>query len=118
MGREQDALRLADEAERQAQPDDLEPRSRQRWVRARVLARRGDFAGADELIREAITIVGPTDYVIQHIDLGFAHADVERLAGRPAGERAALERTRAISEQKGNLVAVEKAGVRLSELAT
>jgi class 3 adenylate cyclase/tetratricopeptide (TPR) repeat protein len=118
LGREEDALRLADEAERLAQPDDFEPRARQRWVRARVLARRGDFAGADELIREAITIVGPTDYVIQHIDLGFAHADVERLAGRPAGERAALERTRAISEQKGNLVAVEKAGVRLSELAT
>jgi len=117
LGREDEALQLADETERLAAPDDFEPHARQRWVRARVLARRGDFVGADELIREAAAIVEATDYVIHHIDLGFARADVERLAGRPEDEREALQRAQAVAEKKGNLVAAEKARTRLSELA-
>ncbi len=116
LGREDEALQLADETERLAAPDDFEPHARQRWVRARVLARRGDFVGADELIREAAAIVEATDYVIHHIDLGFARADVERLAGRPEDEREALQRAQAVAEKKGNLVAAEKARTRLSEL--
>jgi hypothetical protein len=68
------------------------------------------------LIREAAALVDPTDYVILILDLAFAKADVERLAGRPDGEREALERALATAEEKGNLVAAERARERLAAL--
>jgi hypothetical protein len=116
LGRDDEALRLADETERLAARDDFEPHARSRQVRARALARRGAIDAADELIREAAEIVEPTDYAIQHLDLAFAQADVERLAGRRDGERQALERALAAAEVKGNLVAAERARARLAEL--
>jgi hypothetical protein len=85
-----------------AQRDDFEPHARQRMVRARALARRGNLDGADDLLREAAEIVEPTEYVIMHIDLAFARADVNRPAGRKDGERHALERAIEVSDAKGN----------------
>jgi class 3 adenylate cyclase len=69
-----------------------------------------------ELIREATAIVEPTDYVIIHLDLAFAEADVERLAGRPDREREALERALTIAEAKANLVGIDRARERLAAL--
>lgn len=116
LGRGDEALELADETEPIAAPDDLDPHARSRLVRARALARRGELEAADELIREAAKIVQPTDYVIWHLDLAFARADVERLAGRRDGERQALEYALEVAEAKGNLVAAERARGRLAEL--
>jgi len=116
LGRDDEALELADETLRVAAPDDFEPHGRSRLVRARVLARRGELDAADELITEAATIIGPTDYVTLHLELAFAQADVERLAGRPDGERDALERALEVAKAKGNLVAAERARGRLVEL--
>jgi class 3 adenylate cyclase/tetratricopeptide (TPR) repeat protein len=117
LGREDEALRLAEESGRVAAPDDFEPHARQRMVRARALARRGDFAQADELLREAAEIIDPTDYVILHLDLAFARAEVDRLAGRPEAEREVLERALPIAQKKQNLVAVERIRTALAELA-
>jgi class 3 adenylate cyclase/tetratricopeptide (TPR) repeat protein len=116
LGRLDEALELVEETERVSAPDDLEPHARRRLVRARVLARRGDFAEADELLREAEEIVEPTDYVILHLELAFAQADVARLAGRGAEERRALERALEVAEAKGNAVAAERARGRLAEI--
>jgi class 3 adenylate cyclase len=116
LGRDDEALALADEAERLAAADDLEPHARRRLVRARALARRGELEAADELIREAAAIIEPTDYVILHLELAFARADVERLADRSDGERTALERAVEVAKAKGNLVAAERARARLAEL--
>jgi tetratricopeptide (TPR) repeat protein len=116
LGRIAEALELADETERLSAPDDLEPHTRRRLVAARALARRGDLETADELVREAAEIVEPTDYVILHLELAFARADVDRQAGRPDGERLALERALEVAEAKGNLVAAERARARLAEL--
>jgi class 3 adenylate cyclase/tetratricopeptide (TPR) repeat protein len=109
LGRLDEALELADEVARLAQRDDFEPQARLRMVRARALARRGDLAGADNVMRETAEIVEPTDYAILHIDLAFALADVERTAGRQEGERQALERAVEVAEAKGNRVAAERA---------
>jgi class 3 adenylate cyclase/tetratricopeptide (TPR) repeat protein len=117
LGRDDEALELADESERIAAPDDFDPHARARLVRARVLARRGDFETADALIREAAEIVDPTDYVILHLELAFARADVERLAGRHDAERRALERALEVAQAKGNLIAAERARSRLAELS-
>jgi class 3 adenylate cyclase len=116
LGRDDEALELANETERLAAPDDLEPHTRRRLVRARALARRGDLDNADELIREAAEIVEATDYTILHLELAFARAAVDRDAGRDAGERRALERALEVAEAKGNLVAAERARGRLAEL--
>jgi hypothetical protein len=107
----------SDKPERLAQRDDFEPHARQRMVRARALARRGNLDGADDLLREAAEIVEPTDYVIMHIDLAFARADVNRPAGRKDGERHALERAIEVSDAKGNRVAAERARRWSAELS-
>ena len=117
LGREDEALDFADETERIAAVDDFEPHARQRLVRARVLARRGDFERADELLREAMEIIEPTDYVILHLDLAFARAEVDRLAGRPEAERAVLEAALPVAEQKQNLVALERFQAALAAIA-
>jgi ATP/maltotriose-dependent transcriptional regulator MalT len=115
LGRDDEALELADETERLAAPDDLEPPARRRLVAASALARRGDFGPADELLRKAAEIVEPTDYVILHLDLAFAQADVARVAGRRDEERRALERALEVAEAKGNVIAAERARGRLAE---
>ena len=116
LGRDDEALELTDETERLAQCDDFEPHSRRRLVRARALARRGEFETAEELVREAAELVEPTDYTILHQELAFAQADVARLAGRRHEERRALERALEVAEAKGNVVAAKRARGRLAEL--
>jgi hypothetical protein len=44
-------------------------------------------------------------------------AEVERLAGRPDGERGALEDALRISEQKGDLLTAERVRDQLGELS-
>jgi class 3 adenylate cyclase len=117
LGRDDEALELSAETERVATADDLEPQARHRFVRARVLARRGEFSAADELMSEAAALLNPTDLVIEQLDLAFAQAELERLAGRSDREQAALVRGLAIAERKENLVAVERFRSALAELA-
>jgi tetratricopeptide (TPR) repeat protein len=116
LGRDDEALRLADEARELAAQDDFEPRSRECLVRAQVLARRGDFAAADELIAAAAELVDPTDWLDLHIELATARAEVACLAGRSEEEREALERALSVAEAKGNAVAAERARKRLAAL--
>jgi len=116
LGRLDEALELADEAERLAQRDDIDPHARGRIVRARVLARRGDLAAADVVIREAAEIVEETDWGALHLDLAWARADIERAAGRREGERQALERAVEVAEARGNRVAAERARRQAAEL--
>jgi tetratricopeptide (TPR) repeat protein len=116
LGLDDEALECAGEARAMAAPDDFEPHARERLVRAQLLARRGDFAGAAELIAAAATLVDPTDYVILHLDLAFARAEVARLAERPDEQRDALERALLVAETKGNVVAAERARKRLAAL--
>jgi class 3 adenylate cyclase/tetratricopeptide (TPR) repeat protein len=116
LGRDDEALAFADEARATAQPDDFDPHARERLVRARVLARRGDLAGADELIASAADIVDATDYIILHIDLAFARAEVAQTARRPDEQRAALEQALSAAEAKGDLLAAGHARRGLGSL--
>ncbi len=117
LGREDEALELAAECERLAQADDFEPHARSRLVRARVAARRGELASAQETLREAAAFIEPTDYFIMHVDLRFAEAEIERLAGRPERAREALEKARALCEAKGALASMARADEQLAGLA-
>ena len=104
LGREDAALALADEVERIASPDDFEPHVRQACVRARVLARRGDHDAAAESIQAAAAIGDKTDYLSLREYVAISRAEVERLAGRPDAERAALDEALRLAEAKEDVL--------------
>jgi tetratricopeptide (TPR) repeat protein len=104
LGREDAALALADEVERIASPDDFEPHVRQACVRARVLARRGDHDAAAESIQAAAAVGDKTDYLSLREYVAISRAEVERLAGRPDGERAALDEALRLAEAKDDVL--------------
>jgi class 3 adenylate cyclase/tetratricopeptide (TPR) repeat protein len=75
-----------------------------RQVRAKVLARRGEYAEAQRLAREAVAVGEETDMLDAqggtYADLG----EVLSLAGRPQEAAKALEQALARYERKGNVV--------------
>ena len=103
---------LADEALRLAQKDDFEPHSRSRLVRARILARQGDFEGARQLLGEAEELIETTDYAFLFIEVGAAASEVHRLAGDAEAERAVLEKALGAAEQKEHRVAEQRIRAR------
>ena len=105
LGRDDEASRLLDETLELAAPDDFEPIAREHFVRAQVLARKGDSAGADKLIASAAELVDPTDWLMLKHELARARAEVARLAGRPHEQREALEHALSLAEAKGYVVA-------------
>jgi class 3 adenylate cyclase len=111
-----DALAFADEVERIAQPEDFEPHARQACVRARVLARRGDHDAAATVIQAAVARAAETDYLTLRAYTAISLAEVERLAGRPEGERAALQEALRLAEAKGDALTAGRAGELLGRL--
>jgi class 3 adenylate cyclase len=116
LGRDDEALALADEVLRIASLDDFEPHVKQGCVRARVLARRGERDAAAEAIRAAVAWAEATDFLTVRQYAAVSLAEVERLAGRPDGERAALEEALRLAEQKGEILTAGRVRERLGEL--
>lgn len=116
LGRDDEALRLSEETCALAARDDFDPRARAQFVQGVVLARRGDFAGADELVAAAAALIEPTDYAILHLDLAFARAEVAQLAGRVSEAREALEHALALAEGKGSVLGANRARGALEAL--
>jgi len=77
-------------------------------VLARIRAREGDAAAAQEMIEEAIGIVERTDFLFDHGTVQLDHAEVMLLLGRNEQARAARERALAIFEEKGDLVSASR----------
>ncbi len=82
-----------------------------------MLARRGDHDAAAKAIQAAVATVKATEYVPLREFAALALAEVERLAGRAEGERAALEEALRLAEQKGNVVTAGRVRDRLVALA-
>ena len=118
LGRDDEAMRSAEETRGLAAPDDFEPLAREGLVRARVPARRGDFAGADELIASTVELVNPTDWLMLRRDVARARAAVAGLAGRPDEQREALEQAFSLAEAKGSVVAAGRDREALAAMRT
>jgi tetratricopeptide (TPR) repeat protein len=77
-------------------------------VRAKLLARTGDFEEAERLAREATEMAAGTD----HFDLRAQSladlAEVLSLAGKPEESAAAVQEATRLYEQKGNLAAIAR----------
>jgi tetratricopeptide (TPR) repeat protein len=103
-GREDDAESVLAEVESFVAPNDFDPQARLRWVRALILTGRGELAEAERLAREAVEIVGPTDYLDMAADAHVALAKVLEAAGRPDEAVAEWRTALDLHERKGNLV--------------
>jgi tetratricopeptide (TPR) repeat protein len=97
--------------------DDLLTQHLWRRVRAKVLARRGEHAEAEQLAREAVAISEKTDQLVVQGDVYADLAEVLSLAGRPEEAAAALRQALGCYKRKGNLVSAQRARSRLNELA-
>ena len=113
LGRPDEALSLTTRACEIAVQDDIDPHVRDRVVRGRIAAQRGEFENAAELVEEAGRMIERTDFAGAHLDVARARAEVARLAGRSDEERAALADALAIAESKGHTVAMQRIRGRL-----
>lgn len=108
LGRDEEALRLTELAERVAAPEDAIPKIGWRRVRAKLLARAGELDEAVRLGSQAVALAERTDYLDVHAQAIADLAEVLRLADRPEESGAALEQAIRLYEQKGNVAAARR----------
>ena len=104
-------------AEELAADDDLTSQALWRWVRAKVLARRGETEHALALAREATRMLSETDSLVARADALAALSEVAAVAGRAAEAASGAERALGLYERKGDLVSAAKARTLLAELS-
>jgi DNA-binding SARP family transcriptional activator len=90
-------------AEEHAADDDIKAQMMWRPIRARVHARREEFAVAEELAREAVALAEGTDDFNRRAKTQRDLGDVLQLAGKARAAASAFVRAVALYEQKGNL---------------
>jgi ATP/maltotriose-dependent transcriptional regulator MalT len=117
QGNDDEALSFTRESEKLAAPEDVVTQIVWRGVRARIFAGRGRLAEAEALAREAVALAGKTDFLSDHGDALLDLAYVLRAGNRLVETRNASRQALALYEQKGNVVAAEKARSLLAELA-
>jgi class 3 adenylate cyclase/tetratricopeptide (TPR) repeat protein len=116
LARLDEAHEWTETAEGLAPKGDVSSQMLWRQVRARVFARRGRHARAQQLGREAVILAEETDMLNYHANALADLGEIYVAAGQADEGRAHLEQALALYEQKGNLVAVGRAGQRLEEL--
>jgi tetratricopeptide (TPR) repeat protein len=87
-----------------------------RGAKARVLARRGNHAEAEQLAREAAALADETDNLNRRARSQTDLADVLTLAGRADEANTALRQALALYEQKGNVVMARRTEEQLASI--
>jgi class 3 adenylate cyclase/tetratricopeptide (TPR) repeat protein len=116
QGRDSEAEHYTHVSAENTGPGDIASEVRWRNVRAKLLARRGEFDEADRLGLEAVRFMEQTDSLAQHADALVSRAEVLRLAGRADEAATALEEAMRLYERKGVLPQIERTRALLSEL--
>jgi class 3 adenylate cyclase/tetratricopeptide (TPR) repeat protein len=116
QGRLEEALQLSKASEQAAAPDDFDSQGAWRSVRAQALAEQGAVAEAERLAREGVTLLEPTDFLVNRAESHVALADVLRLAGRRKEAAAALEEALHLYQRKGDVVSAAMTRALLDEL--
>jgi hypothetical protein len=114
QGRDEEALRFSEQSEDAAAPEDLSAQVQWRSARAKVLARAGKTEQGESLAREAVRLAAQTDFLVLHGDALVDLAEVVGLAERGRERLPLLEEAVRLYEQKGNVVAAERARSRIS----
>jgi tetratricopeptide (TPR) repeat protein len=115
LGRPGEAEECVRRGEELAPSHELDPQVRSRFVRARILAGRDEFAEAEMLAREAAARAAETDMLDLQGEALLALAEVLALAGKDS--RPELEQALALYERKGNLVMAERVRAQLAAAA-
>jgi class 3 adenylate cyclase/tetratricopeptide (TPR) repeat protein len=118
QGRYDEAYEWTVRSEQTAGAGDLEAQADLRAVRAKILARRGAFAEAERLAREAVEIGRPAEELDHEGDNWFDLAEVLHLAGRNAEAAEALREASRLWTLKGNIVSANKAQATLVTLTS
>ena len=117
QGRLDEAEEVAQRAEAAASPDDVWSQTLSRGTRAKVLASRGAFADAEQLGRDTVAVLQETDALelkaVALLDL----AEVFVYAGGSREAALSAEQALSLYEQKGNVVAAERARELIGRLA-
>lgn len=94
----------------------FDPESLWMQVRAKVLARRGEYAESERLARKATEMNDATDWVNPQAHAYADLAEVLVLGGNSEGATEALEQALARYQRKENIVMAQRIGARLAEL--
>jgi class 3 adenylate cyclase/tetratricopeptide (TPR) repeat protein len=109
LGRYDEVEPLGLEAKELATEDDVDTQALWRCVQAKLLARQGAFAEGEALVREAITILEPTDAVLLQFGAQLDLAEVLRLAGRADAAQDAFAQALVLAELKQSPIMVTAA---------
>jgi hypothetical protein len=99
--------------EETAGSEDAYSQSLLRSVRAKLLARRGEAAAAEELGRQAVAVVEPTDFLFMRCAL-LSLGETLQLAGRQEKAPAILHDAVDLCERKGFTVGADRARALLA----
>jgi class 3 adenylate cyclase/tetratricopeptide (TPR) repeat protein len=113
--RDDEAARLAATAQELADEDDVEAQALWRRVRAKALARAGRLEEAEELVRESLAALAPTDAPVMQADALVDLAEVLPASARPEGQ-AALEEALDLYMRKGSTVSAARVRELLDRL--
>jgi tetratricopeptide (TPR) repeat protein len=102
------AWSYATNARQTSSADDIASQGRGREIQARVLTSRGKHAEAEQLAREAVAIMGRTDYLALHADALVHLAHVLVAAGKGAEGLASAQQAAELYERKGATILVER----------
>ena len=116
--RDEEALQLSERwrPERLTVPEDVDAQAGWRRVRAKVLARMGDFDEGERLGREAVAILSRADYLDAHALSVADLAEVLRLAGRLRESATTAGEALRLFEVKGNVAAARTLRSFLADL--
>jgi DNA-binding SARP family transcriptional activator len=113
QGRDDEAFELSEVSKRATAPDDLSASVQWRAVQAKILARRGDAAAAEQLAREAVALAEETDFLVLHADALMDLAEVLRLTDREGESAPFVEQALELYERKGHTVGAGRASALL-----
>ena len=113
-GRHADVERWTEVAEQASAADDMMSQMLWRTARAKVLARRGETAPAEQLARQGVALARKIESPNALADALMDLAEVLRLAGRSTDVAAVIDEAIRLYDSKGNVVAGARARRQLS----
>jgi class 3 adenylate cyclase/tetratricopeptide (TPR) repeat protein len=117
QGRLDEARQMTEESQAATAPGDIDAQVRWRAVRAKVLARSGQFPAARALVDEAAALVPPTSWPSLQAEVLMAGAEVDRLAGAPGQAEASLRAALRIYQDRHATPLADKAAAALDSLS-
>jgi class 3 adenylate cyclase len=117
LGRYDEADRYASTSDEAGASDDIATQVPVRGVQAKVAARRGRMAEAEDMARAAVELARSTDALGLRADAFMDLAEVLGLAGRTDEALTALDEAARLFEAKGNVASLERARAARAEIA-